>query len=1580
MEDEDDYFVRIWLSVFDCGTATLRQTLMKVCENERPLGTDDKGWSLDHLLSDHQVKILSNFKNRADGRQKKNQLFPIGSKTNIEEWDLQLVVFILKIVGNLEQSVGKAVDALQNLRNKLCHMKETKLSIDKYTVYRSLSKDAVTYLLNFIQNENVKEEMLKRLKTIHRCVVVDKNKDWNCRDVELKDLMTRVKAKLEPLSKADEDDTCFKCSFTADEAANVGEEARLVINLLNDVKTMLTSKEIKVEVPDTSIELVIRNYDKDETHRISEILVNMFVEVRDQIESNHGNNSLASDDEYAGVKTAIKHIIRKLAEDKIKIRRQRNKCVQLDISCDEISTFLALYEKCISGELTSLIEPLEEEVIKVTGNDCIDIDVVMPETSFWSCVIKFDVDFVLYETLKRKEIAHIPESKISEIPEGAKTLFLRDVNAILEPSFQSPSSRLALSLCHTESEGSINYFSPVASPCNLDDDVNGSVHSWEQDTQEVIVSPEQITQEDVSPGTDMTRFETERTPSYSSVTSAILSDSPLTPRNPTSEPLKGQKRNATSDDDGMAEREENESENVEDGEGRTTEIQLKQHDEINKEDNDLPRNDVYRSGTPRRRRKRRKTKHATYMTKLRAFQKDLIRFYVLSCETAPVSPRSSYRINVPKIFVSPDITEMNTFTKTTMRQSTNQTATYNYLFGIDEGVAKNVCICGEMGVGKSIVCNMIVLQWCHAHDDKPARYTPSKAGVFNDGYALKIFSVVFYIQLSKVKGVCRVDEMIKRYIIDNLARSTDYNEGFITQTLLKEKCLLILDGLDKWTHPEDGYSTHECRDISSLPHMTNWPNMVTITTSRPWKVWKTPELAIDRCFVLQGVKSNTVEQLFENYIKELPSTGSRLKRSFVAFKQSGMDRFEDMFTKPAVLVRCLCLWLEGHTSIRNVCESILSMCFENTRGIYKLMKQAKAALKQQGVYNVSSNAGLAEPLGSFQDAQYINPTGSAMDETLVPFQDVLYLLGKLALSTYPRDTDHCRVDLNAARMICNDQDPVNIGVTTGVLICQNRASLLKNNLEYKFVNKSVRDYLMAVVLSTDNRLVLDVSQKLLKAKPSHILTTTHDRKTVRLNEMDDLCGVLELLFDINNNIACTLQGGITDKTLEIMKSTHFAMNNDDSCMKLFRTVQNALINAATEIEGKGEVAPFQFVLYEKLDKDEQDQFEVISKRYSQSLNAIVVNGRDIDETIVSSIHESEQSLRLLDLSNTDTIVTLPVTANLEKLKLYNVPFSNTTVEHLDLSTCKRIGTFLAENVRIQNINIENETLCECLIKGCFSFSPSITIAVEKVQSLRRLVLHRVSVNGPLDLNCCHKLEEIDLNYVTVSDVTLKCETMRVCKLTLIGDKVATNICKALRSSKVLEEIELSFLSLDCHLDLLNSPVLSKVKLVEITVDKVCVQTRNLTDCSLWYLNKEATVSIINSMKQMINNTAVFEFATREKHEDVTQLIYQFLPSMVHLQRLTIADFDIGDNLVAPQSIQDISFCRTAITFRTFQKLLVHILKLRDVVECRLLKCTIEPENEFNNLKKVLELSHTVEIITDDKSRQDFRFRTVKEQN
>ncbi|WAR09792.1 hypothetical protein MAR_034868 [Mya arenaria] len=555
MEDEDDYFVRIWLSVFDCGTATLRQTLMKVCENERPLGTDDKGWSLDHLLSDHQVKILSNFKNRADGRQKKNQLFPIGSKTNIEEWDLQLVVFILKIVGNLEQSVGKAVDALQNLRNKLCHMKETKLSIDKYTVYRSLSKDAVTYLLNFIQNENVKEEMLKRLKTIHRCVVVDKNKDWNCRDVELKDLMTRVKAKLEPLSKADEDDTCFKCSFTADEAANVGEEARLVINLLNDVKTMLTSKEIKVEVP-----------------------------VRDQIESNHGNNSLASDDEYAGVKTAIKHIIRKLAEDKIKIRRQRNKCVQLDISCDEISTFLALYEKCISGELTSLIEPLEEEVIKVTGNDCIDIDVVMPETSFWSCVIKF--------------------------------------------------------------------VSPVASPCNLDDDVNGSVHSWEQDTQEVIVSPEQITQEDVSPGTDM----------------------------------KGQKRNATSDDDGMAEREENESENVEDGEGRTTEIQLKQHDEINKEDNDLPRNDVYRSGTPRR----------------RPFQKDLIRFYVLSCETAPVSPRSSYRINVPKIFVSPDITEMNTFTKTTMRQSTNQTATYNYLFGIDEGVAKNVCICGEMGVGKSI--------------------------------------------------------------------------------------------------------------------------------------------------------------------------------------------------------------------------------------------------------------------------------------------------------------------------------------------------------------------------------------------------------------------------------------------------------------------------------------------------------------------------------------------------------------------------------------------------------------------------------------------------------------------------------------------------------------------------------------------------------------------------------------------------------------------------------------------------------------------------------------------------------------
>ncbi|XP_060553401.1 uncharacterized protein LOC132714523 [Ruditapes philippinarum] len=146
-----------------------------------------------------------------------------------------------------------------------------------------------------------------------------------------------------------------------------------------------------------------------------------------------------------------------------------------------------------------------------------------------------------------------------------------------------------------------------------------------------------------------------------------------------------------------------------------------------------------------------------------------------------------------------------------------------------EGVAnREIYLKADAGLGKTTFSKYLATSWYQAHcPDEDAQYFEMK-----DMDCMRDFDFVFLVLLRDSNTSCSVDELIFKLIISKLANSTSFTEEFIEKLLSREKCLVILDGLDEWTHP----NTQCERGPRSIPHRNVREKCTIITTTRPWKL------------------------------------------------------------------------------------------------------------------------------------------------------------------------------------------------------------------------------------------------------------------------------------------------------------------------------------------------------------------------------------------------------------------------------------------------------------------------------------------------------------------------------------------------------------------------------------------------------------------------------------------------------------------------------------------------------------------------------------------------------------------------
>lgn len=175
------------------------------------------------------------------------------------------------------------------------------------------------------------------------------------------------------------------------------------------------------------------------------------------------------------------------------------------------------------------------------------------------------------------------------------------------------------------------------------------------------------------------------------------------------------------------------------------------------------------------------------------------------------------------------------------------------------------------------------------------------------------FAFLFLISLRDVPDLCSVEEMIEKSVLDEFP--TPYTSHLLRKLLAEEPCLIILDGLDEWTHPAES----DCqRTPKTIPHRRISKTSTYLTLSRPWKLSETPLRSAEKnvLFEIHGVKQPA--DLIRKTIECLNEEMSNSKR-FEDF-QASTSEFQHILEIPIITMQLICIWSHDESLPSSVCK------------------------------------------------------------------------------------------------------------------------------------------------------------------------------------------------------------------------------------------------------------------------------------------------------------------------------------------------------------------------------------------------------------------------------------------------------------------------------------------------------------------------------------------------------------------------------------------------------------------------------------------------------------------------------------
>ncbi|XP_060581708.1 uncharacterized protein LOC132738257 [Ruditapes philippinarum] len=555
---------------------------------------------------------------------------------------------------------------------------------------------------------------------------------------------------------------------------------------------------------------------------------------------------------------------------------------------------------------------------------------------------------------------------------------------------------------------------------------------------------------------------------------------------------------------------------------------------------------------------------------------ELITWYKTNQSTVPLSPLTdAVPTPLAGFYIMPEF-DIHTY-QTGGRKETTRVKSLQDLFISGRNISQEIYLSAVAGFGKTAFSKYLALTWCQTHQ-KDENYKHFKEEELN---ALSGFEFLFLVLLRDLAKVCDVDDMIEEQLIQNLPCSSSMPEGLLKDILRDEKCLVILDGLDEWTHPDNDCS----RLPKSIPHRYAREKCVILTTTRPWKLGMSNLNQIGDTVELVKLNKDNTRQLKCNAMKMLNKNfkDSELKNEVCRFEEAISDHdLEDMDSTPLLLLYLICLWVEK--------IPIGNSAVELYTGIIQLLLSKTEKL--HGKFH-----------SSYKKYPSNVPECFRKHKHFCSYYMFLLTIGKLAFYTlFGKKKEHTLVfDANVAEKYLNQED-LKSSCLSGILSESKVKTLINESSKISFSHKTMQEYFSAIFISFQNTSEV---QKILFSKERHCLQNILDMSKVFvfISSMNP-----KLMSVISSDLMPVINNDEHTIKYRTWTSFHYEYNNQ------LVDIQDMYISSAKERqENKDLIFCLQdFIINEKCKQENYfKQLQQLCQQNKENIKSIMIQNKCI---------------------------------------------------------------------------------------------------------------------------------------------------------------------------------------------------------------------------------------------------------------------------------------------------------------------------------------------------------------------------------
>ncbi|XP_053382066.1 uncharacterized protein LOC128549445 [Mercenaria mercenaria] len=573
------------------------------------------------------------------------------------------------------------------------------------------------------------------------------------------------------------------------------------------------------------------------------------------------------------------------------------------------------------------------------------------------------------------------------------------------------------------------------------------------------------------------------------------------------------------------------------------------------------------------------TKDFFYISDLR---EDLIGLYREEYHTLPLSPLLEEN-DTPllEFYVIPDIESVEIQrARGGGKEIRSKVTSLHDVFYKENEPCRKIYLAADAGFGKTALSKRLVLTWCQAKNCIPNEDEHFKK---EDISTMSNFDFVFLLSLRDCSEEWDIDEMIKKQITNDLAHTISTSD--FENILSKERCLIILDGLDEFTHAKN-----------DIPHRKARRNCTILTTTRPWKlgVSKIRSSEIERKLELIGLSKTSSKRLKRTVISLLCGK-TDIEKHIQEFDRAISDRrISDLETIPLLLMYLLCLWCDGielgASRTELYCQAV-ELLLKRTFEKYPDMQQSRE----------QSQSDIPQCFSEYEHCKehytFLQALGQLAFETLFSENKESTLVFSQSVTEKHLTPEYLKLSLNS-----------------GILTQSTEKTLTKQISKFSFSHKTVQEFFCALYISCQNE---------------------NDVKNNVLNKCKSLQSILDMstvLVFISGMVDAEIISSVSQEFLSVISedkiTSEYRSTTDERCKPL-KDIQDMYISCMKENTSDKELKLFCQDFFFSEDCKEEKYFTYLAqlaghnKNNMASINIDTDRGRSLREIIDScnELHE-----------------------------------------------------------------------------------------------------------------------------------------------------------------------------------------------------------------------------------------------------------------------------------------------------------------------------------------------------------------------